>query len=478
MTETKELREVKKDIFEIKKTGRMKVPLRIFSDARMMDKLKEDKTVEQGMNMATIPGIQKQAIIMPDAHQGYGFPVGGVAAFDMEEGAISPGGIGYDINCGVRLLTSNLKKDEVEKKIKELLDVLFSNIHCGVGSESGINLSKQELDEVMNQGMDWALKKGFATADDIDHCEENGRMKTADAKFVSEKAKARGKNQLGTLGAGNHFVEIQYVDEIYDEKVAKAFGITGKGQIVVMIHSGSRGLGHQVCTDYLRKIEKELPELVSALPDKELAYAPTGSRIAEEYLKAMSAAANFGWCNRQLMVYNARKSFKQVFPESELKTLYDVAHNMAKIEEHEIDGKIKKVYVHRKGATRAFGPGHKEIPQAYRKVGQPILIPGSMGTASYVLVGTDVAMKETFGSTPHGAGRVMSRHKANQLFSGEKIKNELEKQKIYVKAKSWKGISEEAPQAYKDIDEVIEVTDAVGIGKKVARLRPLGVLKG
>ena len=381
-------------------------------------------------------------------------------------------------NCGIRLLTTNLTKDQALEKIKLLLDTLFKNVHCGIGSESKLRLNIDELDIVLENGIDWAIEKGYATEDDKQHCEEYGRMKTADATKVSQRAKARGRKQLGTLGAGNHFLEIQFVDEIYDETAAKKFGITKKDQAVVMIHSGSRGLGHQVCTDYLRRCEEEFPELVSALPERDLAYAPTGSKLAKDYLGAMSSAANFGWCNRQMMVHFARESFKEVFPESELKTVYDVAHNICKVEDHDVNGQQKKVYVHRKGATRAFGPGHKEIPEDYREIGQPILLPGSMGTASWVLVGTDKAMKETFGSTPHGAGRVMSRHKANRLFKGDQVKKELEQKNIFIKSASWKGISEEAPGVYKDVDEVVEVAHTVGIGKKVARLRPIGVLKG
>lgn len=475
----KKLKLVEKDIYEIEKEGSMNVPLKIFASEKILEKIKKDESIQQGVNVACLPGIQKQSIMMPDAHQGYGFSVGGVAAFDTEHGCISPGGIGFDINCGVRLLTTNLKKDEVEPKIKQLMNELFSNIPCGVGGESNLRLTDQELDEVLNTGLDWAFKKNYALKEDLDHCEENGHMKTADASKVSQKAKSRGRKQLGTLGAGNHFLEVQFVDEIYDKETAKIFGITEKNQVVVMIHSGSRGLGHQVCSDYLRKIEDEYTETVNNLPEKDLAYAPTNSQLAKDYLGAMSAAANFGWTNRQLITFYTRKSFETVFEDRvKLKLMYDVAHNIAKIEEYKIDNKLKKVYVHRKGATRAFGPGHKEIPKIYRDVGQPIILPGSMGTSSYVLVGTDKAMNETFSSTPHGAGRLMSRHEANKKFTGEQVKKELEKSKIYIKSASMKGISEEAPDVYKDVDEVVKVADEVGIGKKVAKLRPLGVIKG
>nr|MBA4404965.1 RNA-splicing ligase RtcB [Nanoarchaeum sp.] len=475
---TNEIKKISKNEWEIPKHGTMNVPAVIFASEKLMEKIQKDRTIEQIKNVASMPGIVKRAIAMSDCHEGYGFPVGGVAAFDIENGCISPGGIGFDINCGVRLLTTNLEKKDVEPKIKQLMNELFNNIPCGVGGESNLRLTDQELDEVLNTGLDWALKNDYALKEDLERCEENGHMKTADASKVSQRAKSRGRKQLGTLGAGNHFVEVQIVDDIYDKDIAKIFGITKKDQIVVMIHSGSRGLGHQVCSDYLRAIEEEFGDIVSKLPEKDLAYAPTGSKLAKDYVGAMSSSANFGWCNRQLITYYVRKSFNTIFGDTKLNLLYDVAHNIAKIEEYKIDNKLKKLYVHRKGATRAFGPGHKEIPKVYRDVGQPIILPGSMGTASYVLVGTDKAMNETFSSTPHGAGRLMSRHEANRLFTGEQITKDLAKEKIYIKAASVRGISEEAPNAYKDVDEVVKVADEVGIGKKIARLRPLGVIKG
>ena len=465
-------------MYEIPKSGKMNVPVRIFASEEILEKIKKDKSIQQGINVACLPGIYGQSIMMPDAHQGYGFPVGGVAAFDIEKGIISPGGIGFDINCGVKLLVSNLDKKEVEPKIKELMDELFKNIPCGVGKDSDLKLSDEEFDEVLNKGLDWALKKKYAVKNDLDRCEENGYMKTADASKISPRARKRGRKQLGTLGAGNHFVDVMYVDKIYDEKVAKVFGIHKGGQIAVMIHSGSRGLGHQTCSDYLCKMEDEFPEVVNKLPEKDLMYAPTTSRLAKDYLGAMSAAANYGWCNRQLIAFKARKSFENLFDKVKLNSVYDIAHNIAKIEEYKIDGKLKKVYVHRKGATRAFGPGHKEVPKVYRDVGQPILIPGSMGTASYVFVGNDKAMNETFSSTPHGAGRVMSRREAGNKFNEEKIKKELEEKNVYLKSASRAGVVQEAPQVYKDIDEVVKVADSIGIGKKVAKLIPLGVING
>jgi len=473
------IKKVEKDVYVIEKYGKMKVPLKIFASEKILEKIKADNSIQQGINVACMPGIQKQSIMLSDAHLGYGFSVGGVAAFDVENGCISPGGIGFDINCGVRLMASDMNKKDVEPKIRELLDILFENIPCGVGKNSELRLDNDELDDVLNNGLDWALKNKYALKEDLDRCEENGHMNTAESSKVSPRAKSRGRKQLGTLGAGNHFVEIQYVDEIYDEEVAKTFGIKRKGQIFVMIHSGSRGLGHQVCSDYLRRIENEFEDIVSTLPEKDLAYAPTDSKVSKDYLGAMSAAANFGWTNRQLISFQTRKSFSKLFGDmGKLDIVYDVAHNIAKIEEYEIDGKMKKVYVHRKGATRAFGPGHKEVPEIYRKVGQPIILPGSMGTSSYVLVGTDKAMNETFSSTPHGAGRVMSRYEANKTFKANSVIKELEKNKIYVKSASYRGISEEAPGVYKDVDEVVKVSDEVGIGKKVARLKPLGVIKG
>ena len=406
-----------------------------------------------------------------------GFPIGGVAALDYETGGISPGGIGYDINCGVRLLKTNLKKEDIYPHIKPLLDALFEHVPAGLGS-SNITITKQLLDGVLNKGARWAVENGYGNEEDLSHCEESGCMPTADASKVSENAKNRGRKQLATLGSGNHFLEIQYVDEIYDEETAKAFGITEKGQVTLMIHCGSRGLGHQVCSDYLREMERTFPEVVAKLPDRELIYAPAGHKLCGDYLKAMSAAANFAWCNRHIIGHQSRLAFKKIFPESKLDTVYDVAHNICKIEEHKIDGGMKKVFMHRKGATRAFAPGREELPEVYQKTGQPVIIPGSMGTASYLLVGTEEGMEITFGSTAHGAGRVMSRHEALKQFRGEQVKQDLASKNIALKGASWKGVAEEAPGVYKDIDKVIEVSHQVGIGRKVVRLKPIGVIKG
>lgn len=380
-------------------------------------------------------------------------------------------------NCGVRLIKTNLKKEEIYPKIKELLDSLLKNVPAGLGS-SNITVTKEILDGVLDKGAKWAVENGYGNQEDLEYCEENGCMATADASKVSPQAKNRGKKQLATLGSGNHFLEIQYIDKIFDKEAAKVFGLTEEGQVVLMVHCGSRGLGHQVCSDYLREMERTFPEIIKKLPDKELVYAPAGHKLCEDYLKAMSAAANFAWCNRHIIGHQVRQAFAKAFPEAELKTVYDVAHNIAKLEEHKIEGEIKKVYLHRKGATRAFPPGHPDIPKAYRKVGQPIILPGSMGTASYLLVGTKEGMELTFGSTAHGAGRVMSRHEALRKFRGEQIKKELEGKRISLKSVSWQGVAEEAPGVYKDIDEVAEVSHQTGIGRKVVRFKPIGVVKG
>lgn len=450
------LKKISNYIYEVEKSGKMNVPVRIFASEKIFKNMQNDNTLQQGINMSQLPGIYKHALIMPDGHQGYGLPIGAVVAFDIKNGCISPGGVGYDINCGVRLLTTNLEKEDIYPKIHELLEDLFKNIPSGVGSQSKLRLSDKEMDEVLNTGLQWALKNGYATQEDVENCEENGNMKQADASKISMRAKGRGRRQLGTLGAGNHFLEIQFVDEIFEEK----FGLK-KDQVVVMIHCGSRGLGHQNCTDYLRRIERELPEVMNKLPERELAYAPAGSEIANDYLGAMSSAANFAWVNRQVITHWTRESFRKIFGDVEMKLVYDVSHNMVKIEEH--DG--RELYVHRKGATRAF-------PE------QAIFIPGSMGTASYVLVGTEEGMKQTFGSTAHGAGRLLSRHAAKKRYRGEEIKNTLEKIKIYVKSASSRGVAEEAPGAYKDVEEVVRISHETGIGKRIARLKPIGVVKG
>ncbi len=465
--------------YKVEKEGKMNVPLVIYANDKLIKKMESDGALEQGVNVAScLPGIYDKSIMLSDAHRGYGFSIGGVAAIDSECGCITPGGIGFDINCGVRILTTNLSKEKVESKIKELLEVIFKNVPSGVGSESSIRLTDEQLEDVLKKGARWAVENGYGVEDDLEFCEENGEMKSADPSVVSQKAKSRGRKQLGTLGAGNHFLEVQIVDKIFDSDSGKTYGFDSEGKIAVMIHCGSRGLGHQVCSDYLRKMEDEFPDVMSSLPEKDLIYAPAGTKIADDYFKAMSAAANYAWANRHIIAHFVRKSFNEVFGDVEMNTVYDVAHNIAKLEEHEIDGSVKKVWVHRKGATRAFGPGRVEVPEKYREVGQPVLIPGSMGTSSWVLSGTEKAMEETFGSSAHGAGREMSRFAAKKQYRGEDVKKELELRNIFVKAASWKGISEEAPGAYKDISDVIEVTDKAGIAKKVVKLIPLGVIKG
>ncbi len=470
-----ELNKISKNIYEIPKEGKMNVPARIFAGGIILSNIKKDKTLEQIKNVAMLPGILKYAIALPDAHQGYGFPIGGVAAFDMDKGIISPGGVGYDINCSVRLLKTNLTKKDVLKKQKEVVDFLYKKIPSGVGRGSNFNITKNELNKVLEGGARYIVEKGFGVKEDYLHMEEEGCMKEADVSKVSDRAIKRGIGQLGTLGAGNHFLEVQYVDQIFDEKIAKELGIK-KDQVTIMVHCGSRGLGHQVASDYIQLMEKEYG--FENLPDRELINAPIKSKLGKDYYKAMSAAANFAFANKQLITFWVREEMKKIFPEIKIDVVYDVCHNIAKFEEHTINGKKQTVCVHRKGATRAFGPGRKEIPIIYRKIGQPVLIPGSMGTSSYLLIGTKKAEEMTFGSTVHGAGRVESRSQALRELRGEDIKKELNKEGIEVKAGSWKSLAEEAPEAYKDIDEVVNVVDELGISKKIAKMKPLVVVKG
>ncbi len=461
----------------------MRVPGMIFASEHMIEQIKKDNAPEQVANVATLPGIIKASMAMPDIHWGYGFPIGGVAAFDGEEGIISPGGVGYDINCGVRLLTTNLDEKDVRPKLKELVDNMFMNVPSGVGEKGKLRLNFGELNKVLDFGAKWAVENGYGWEEDLERLEEGGSIKFADHTKVSEKAKKRGAPQLGTLGAGNHFLEVQTVEKIFLPDVAKKFGITHEGQITVMIHTGSRGLGHQVASDYIRVMEQASRKYGIKLVDPQLACAPVKSKEAEDYFKAMSAAANFGFTNRQLITHWVRESFGKVFGEDPedlgMHLVYGVAHNIAKLEEHIVDGKRMKVYVHRKGATRAFAAGRQELSQLYRDVGQPVLIPGDMGTGSYVLVGTQKAMEETFGSTCHGAGRVMSRHAALRKFRGEEVKRELwEKKHIYVRSASNRVAAEEAPDAYKDVNEVVRAVEGAGISRIVAKMMPLGVVKG
>ena len=455
----------------------MSVKGRLFLSEKLFE-LVEEGAVEQVRNAATLPGVVGHSLAMPDMHIGYGFCVGGISAFRTDSGVISPGAIGFDINCGVRLLATDLDASRVEEFIEPLLEVLAQRVPAGVGLKSSISLSNKELDVVLREGSRWALSNGYATPEDVSRTEEGGCFAGADPSKLSHQVKARGRGQLGTLGGGNHFLEVQVVDEIYDEEVAARFGITRPGQVLVMIHTGSRGLGHQTCTDYLRRIEKEYPEIMESLPEKNLAYAPASSSLAQDYWGAMQAAANFAFCNRQVIAHQVRLSFERLFPGCSIRQVYDIAHNIAKKEVHTVSGEEVEVFVHRKGATRAFPPGREEVCAEYRDVGQPVLIPGSMGTASYVLVGTDKAMEQAFGSSAHGAGRVMSRTQAKKDFSGAGVTRELRKQKIFVHAASQKGVAEEAPGVYKDVDEVIRVTEEAGLARKIVRTRPLGVVKG
>jgi tRNA-splicing ligase RtcB len=414
-------------------------------------------------------------------HFGYGFPIGGVAALDYEKGGLSPGGIGFDINCGVRLLRTNLTVNDVKPKLPQLLESMFKNVPSGLGETGKIKLNFSELDEVLENGVKWAVEKGYGNEKDMEFLEEKGCMKGAYSDKVSNSAKKRGAPQLGTLGAGNHFLEVQVIDKIFLPDVARTFGFDKPGQICVMIHTGSRGLGHQVCTDYLRILETAFRDEIRKLPDRELVYAPSGTKECDDYFAAMAASANYAWTNRQLIMHWVRESFEKVLGKKEeemgLEVIYDVAHNIGKIEDHDIDEKKSKVFLHRKGATRAFPAGSNEIPKEYRSVGQPVLLPGSMGTASYVLVGADTA-KETFYSTAHGAGRVSSRSAMLRGVRGEDVADDLKKKGILTKAASWKVLAEEAPSAYKEIDEVARVTEDAGISKRVVRLVPLGVIKG
>lgn len=459
----------------IEPEGRMRVPVKIFANERLLEKMRQDGSFDQAMNVATLPGIVGASIVLPDAHLGYGFSVGGVAAFDAKEGIISPGGIGFDINCGVRLLATNLTRNDIEPKMKELVDDLYDACPVGVGVQC-VEVSDEELRDLSRKGAAWAIEQGYGNEDDLEHCESGGCLPEADPRWVSPKAMSRGRKQLGTVGSGNHFVEVQIVDAIFDDKTAGKFGLES-GQVVVMIHCGSRGFGHQICTDYIRKIEKRYPEIVEQLPDRNLVYAPIGSDIAVQYWGAMNAAANFAFTNRHILGDNIRKVLKEMFG-ADTRTVYDVCHNIAKREIHMIDGEEREVIVHRKGATRAFPPGSAQVPQAYRDVGQPVIIPGSMGTASFVLVGQKESMTESFGSTAHGAGRLMSRTQAKKEYPASSVERHLRSRGVTLRSRTKKGISEEAPGAYKDVDDVVEVSDRAGIAGKVARLVPIGVVKG
>ena len=451
----------------------------IFTDETLLKDLLKDLSLEQAINVAMLPGIVGRSLAMPDIHQGYGFPIGGVAATDPDQGGvISPGGVGFDINCGVRLLASNLTLDEVRPKIRELVNQLFRDVPSGAGRSGSIPLSHKDLERVMVEGAGWMVRNGYGEPGDLDHCEENGAIAGADPAAVGDKPRKRGLTQIGTLGSGNHFLEVQYVERIFEPAIAERFGLY-LNQIVVLAHSGSRGFGHQVCTDFLRDMDPAMRRYKLELPDRQLACVPVNSPEGEAYLGAMRAAANFAWANRQGITHFTREAFKRLFgPKENLRMVYDVCHNIAKLEWHRVNGRDRRVLVHRKGATRAFPAGRPEIPEAYKDIGQPVLIPGSMGTASYVLVGAEGSLRETFGTTCHGAGRVMSRTAAKKSSYAVNARQRLEDQGVIVRAETRDGISEEIPEAYKDVDAVINVVHNAGLSKRVARLKPIGVVKG
>jgi len=483
MVSINDFKRIEEYIYEVPTAYRddMQVPARFYADAALLEGVKNDRSLEQLVNTATLPGAVKYALAMPDIHQGYGFPIGGVLATRLPDGVISPGGVGYDINCGVRLLATNLEGEEIIPYLDDLTSALYANCPSGVGKGGNIKLKANELDHLLESGSNWALKRGLASESDLDRTEENGCLAGADAAKVSSRAKTRGKGQVGTLGAGNHFIEIDVIDHISDEPVARRIGLN-QGQIVVQIHCGSRGLGHQVCGDYVKRFQKAIRQYGLNLPDRELVCAPLSSPEGQDYLAAMKAAANYAFANRQVLAHHIRRSFEQVLAgkvqNHHIYQIYDIAHNMAKVETHEVDGRKVKLCVHRKGATRAFGPGSAELPSVYRDIGQPVLVPGSMGTASWVLVGTQASMTRTFGSTCHGAGRTMSRKKAKKSVHGAGLRDQLEAAGVHVRAGSMSGLAEEAPIAYKDVNRVVEVVHGAGIAKKVARLKPVAVIKG
>jgi tRNA-splicing ligase RtcB len=454
----------------------------VYASGDLMRAIRGENALEQVANVACLPGLVGSSLAMPDIHYGYGFPIGGVAATDLDEGVVSPGGVGYDINCGVRLLRTDLTRAEVEPRIKDIVNQIFTEVPSGVGKKGKVRVDAKVLRRALTRGAQWAISEGMGWEEDAEHIEDGGRIVGADAEALSQRAIERGRPQLGTLGAGNHFLEVQVVDEVFDEEIARALGITEAGQVAVMIHTGSRGLGYQVCDDSLKEMHQAVQRYKIELPDRQLACAPVESPEGRKYLSAMAAAANYAWANRQCITHWTREAFERVFERSAEKLgmhiIYDVAHNVAKLEEHAVDGARKRLCVHRKGATRAFGPGQPNLGELHRRTGQPVIVPGDMGTASYLLVGTERAMKETWGSTCHGAGRVLSRHAAIRKGRGRNISQELAEQGVYVRAASRQVLAEEMPEAYKDVDEVVGTCDGAGISKLVARLRPIGVMKG
>jgi tRNA-splicing ligase RtcB len=459
----------------------MNVPVTIYANDNLISKMITDRTLDQAANVATLPGVVKHVVVLPDGHEGYGFPVGGVAATDLQGGVVSPGGVGYDINCGVRLIRTVLSESDLRPKLKDLINELFGSVPTGVGSEGAFKLTKSELDELLVEGTNWAIERGYGLGQDIEACEENGKMKGADPSRVSDIARKRGGIQLGSLGSGNHFLEVQKVDKIYDNTAAKSMGLTHEGQVTILIHCGSRGFGHQICSDYLRVSELALKKYGFRLIDRELACVPNDSVEGDDYRKAMYCALNFAWCNRQMITHWTRKAFERIFKTNELnmQLVYDVSHNIAKVERHRVNGEgMRNLVVHRKGATRAFPAEIQQLPPKYYNIGQPVIIPGSMGTASWVLIGNKKSFDLSFGSTAHGAGRTMSRSAAKRAHSIEGVRKSLESKGIYAKSLTKDGLIEEAPDAYKDIDAVVDISHSLGIASKVARLVPLGVIKG
>ena len=483
MVNLHDLKQISEYEWEIPKTFRedMRVPVRLFATRKLLEEISGDKSLEQAVNTATLPGLEGHVVVMPDMHQGYGFPIGAVAATRLPDGVISPGGIGYDINCGVRLLGSKIEYDVVEQRLPDLATALNEFCPSGVGKKGRLHLSDKALERVCREGGRWAQKEGYATEADLRRTEEGSTLEGADPGRVSQHAKERGRSQVGTLGAGNHFIEVERVDEIFDPEAAQAMGLQ-EGCLTVLIHCGSRGFGHQICTDYVKEFQGAVHRYGIHLPDRELVCAPLDSPEGQAYLGAMRSAANYAFANRQVLAHYARQAFEQVLAGKvknwHLHQVYDIAHNMGKVETHTVAGKQVKVCVHRKGATRAFGPGFEGLPEEYRAIGQPVLVPGSMGTASWVLVGTQGSMERSFGSTCHGAGRVMSRSRAKKTVRGEELREELLARGIHIRAGSLAGLAEEAPQAYKDVDMVVETVAGAGIARKVARLRPVAVVKG
>ncbi|MFZ0696360.1 MAG: RtcB family protein [Nitrososphaeraceae archaeon] len=479
------VRKISDFIFQVEKNESkgMKVPVTIYANDNLISKMITDRTIDQATNVATLPGVIKHVVVLPDGHEGYGFPVGGVAATDLEEGVVSPGGVGYDINCGVRLIRTGLNEAELRPRLKDLVNELFKSIPTGVGSEGAFKLARSELDELLVEGTNWAIERGYGWDQDIEVCEESGRMSGADPSSVSDVARKRGANQLGSLGSGNHFLEVQKVDKIYDQVAAKSMGLDHEGQVTILVHCGSRGFGHQVCSDYLRISEVALRKYGFKLADRELACVPNNSSEGDDYRKAMYSALNFAWCNRQMITHWTRKAFEKMFKISEqaldMQLVYDVSHNIAKVERHKVNGGgTRDLVIHRKGATRAFPAEMQQLPAKYYSIGQPVIIPGSMGTASWVLLGNRKSFDLSFGSTAHGAGRTMSRSAARRTHTLEGVRKSLESKGIYIKSLTKDGLVEETPDAYKDVDAVVDVSHSLGIATKVARLIPLGVIKG